>query len=86
MKTNIGRTDAEAPILWPPDAKSWVIAKDSDAGKDWGDWEKGTTQDEMIGWHHQLNGPEFEQTLGDNEEQGRLVGCIPWSHKGLDRT
>jgi len=57
----IGRTDAEAetPILWPPDAKSWFIWKDSDAGKDWGQEEKGTTEDEMVGWHHQLNGHEF---------------------------
>ena len=85
MKTNIGRTDAEAPILRPPDAKSWLIAKDSDAGKDWGQ-EKGTTEDEMIGWHHQLNGHEFEQTLGDSEGQGRLACCIPWGHKELDRT
>ena len=59
----IGRTDAEAetPILWPPDAKSWLIGKDSEAGKDWGQEEKGTTEDEMAGWHHQLDGHEFEQ-------------------------
>ena len=58
----IGRTDveAEAPILWPPDAKSWLIGKDPDVGKDWGQEEKGTTEDEMVGWHHQLNGHEFE--------------------------
>ena len=61
----IGRTDveAEAPILWPPDAKSWLIWKDTDAGKDWEEEEKGTTEDEMVGWHHQLNGHEFEQDL-----------------------
>jgi len=61
-----GRTDAEAEasILWPPDAKSWLISKDSDAGKDWWQEEKGTTEDEMVGWHHQLNGHEFEQALG----------------------
>ena len=65
----IGRTDAEAkgPILWPPDAKSWLIIKDPDAGKVWRWEEKGTTEDEMFGWHHQLNGYEFEQPLGDSE-------------------
>ena len=70
----IGRTDIEAktPILWPPDAKIW---KDPDAGKDWGQEEKGATEDEMIGWYHQLNGHEFEQTLGDNE--GSLAFCRP---------
>ena len=59
----IGRTDAEAetPILWPPDVKNWLTGKDTDAGKDWGWEEKGTTEDEMVGWHHQLNGLEFEQ-------------------------
>ena len=61
----IGRTDAEAPILWPPDAKNWFIGKDPDAGKDWwGQEGKGATEDEMVGWHHQLNGHEFEQTPG----------------------
>ena len=62
--------EAEAPILWPPDPKSWVIGKDSDAGKDWRQ-EMGTTEDEMFGWHHQLNGHEFEQALGDGEGQGK---------------
>ena len=59
----IGRTDAEAeaPVIWPPDAKNWLIGKDPDAGKDWGQKEKGTTEDEMVGWHHSLNGHEFEQ-------------------------
>ena len=63
----IGRTDAEAeaPILWPPDVKNRLIGKDPDTGKDWR-WEKGTTEDEMVGWHHRLNGHEFEQTLGDD--------------------
>ena len=56
----IGRTDAKAPILWPPDAKSQLIGKDPDAGEDWRQEEKGTTEDEMVGWHHQLNGHEFE--------------------------
>ena len=71
----IGRTDAdaEAPILWPPDAKNWLIGKDPDAGKDWGQEEKGVTEDEMVGWHHRLNGHEFEQTLGDGERQGSLA-------------
>ena len=79
----IGRTDAEAeaPILWPPDAKSWLIGKDSDARKDRGQWEKGTTEDELVGWHHQLNGHEFEQAPGDGEGQGSLVCCSPWGHR-----
>ena len=67
----IGRTDAEIPILWPPDAKSWVIWKDPDAGKDWGQAEKGTTEDEIIGWHHWLDGHEFEQALGVGDGQGK---------------
>ena len=84
----IGRTDAEAetPILWPPDAKNWLIWRDPDAGKDWG-WEKeGTTEDEMVGWHHQLNGHEFEQALGVGDGQGSLACCSPWGHKESDRT
>ena len=74
----IERTDveAEAPILWPPDGKRWLIGKDSDAGKDWGQEEKEMTEDEMVGWHHQFNGHEFEQTPGDSEEQGSLVCCM----------
>ena len=74
-----GRTDAEAevPILWPPDAKNWLIGKDPDAGKDWRQEEKGATEDEMVGWHHQLNGHAFEQTLGDSERQGNRVFCSP---------
>ena len=72
----IGRTDAEAPILWPPDAKNWLIGKDLDAGKDWGQKEKGVTEDEMVGWHHGLNGHEFEQTLGDAEGHGSLRGAV----------
>ena len=68
----IGSSDAEAPILWPPDAKSWLTWKDPDAGKDWGQ-EKGITKDEMAGWHHWLNGHEFEQALEDSEGQGSLV-------------
>ena len=83
-----GRTDVEAetPILWPPDAKTWLIGKDPDAGKDWGQEEKETTEDEMVGWHHQLNGLEFEQTLGDSEGQGSLACCSPWGSKELDTT
>ena len=67
----IGRTDAEAeaPILWPPDVKNWLIRNDPDAGKDWGQEEKGTTKHEMVGWHHLLNRHEFEQTLGDMKDR-----------------
>ena len=84
----IGRTDAEveAPILWPPDAKNWLIGKDPDAGKDWRQEEKGTTGDKMVGWHHHLNKYGFEQTLGDGEGQGSLACCSPWSHKESDTT
>ena len=73
----IGRTDAnaEAPILWSPDAKSWLIGKDSDAGKDWGKKEKGAIEDEMVGWHQQLNGHDFEQTPEDSE--GKLSVLQP---------
>ena len=76
----IGRTDAEAetPILWPPDVKNWLIWKDPDAGKDWRREEKGTTEDEMVGWHHRLDGQEFEQAPGDGEAQGGLLCCGPW--------
>ena len=84
--TFIGRTDAEAPILWPPDAKSWLIGKDPDAGKDWGQEEKGVTEDEMVGWHHRLNEHEFEQTLGDSEGQGSLARCSLRAHKELGTT
>ena len=78
-----GRTnaEAEAPILWPPDVKSWLIGKDPDAGKDWKQEEKGMTEGEMVGWHHLLNGHEFEQTLWDGEGQRSLVCCNPWCHK-----
>ena len=75
----IGRTDAEAkaPILWPPDAKNWLIGKDPDGGKDWGQEEKGTTEDEMVEWHHRLDGQEFEQALRVGDGQGSLACCIP---------
>ena len=81
-----GRTDAEAPILWPTDAKSQLIGKDSDAGKDWRQEEKGVTEDEIVGWHHQLNGYEFEQAPGDSDEQERLACCSLWGHKESDMT
>ena len=84
----IGRTDAEAeaPILWPPDTKSWLIRKYPDAGKDWRQEEKGMTEDKMLGWHHWLNEHEFEQALGDGEGQGGLACCSPWGHKEPDTT
>ena len=78
--------EAEAPILWLPDVKSWLTEKDPDAGRDRGQEEKGMTEDEMAGWHHWFNGHEFEQTLGDSEGQGSLVCCSPWTHKELDMT
>ena len=81
-----GRTDApaEAPILWPPDVKNWLIGKDPDAGKDRMQEEKVTTENEMVGWHHRLNGHEFKQALGDTEGQGSLECCSPWGHKESD--
>ena len=84
----IGRTDAgvEAPILWPLDEKKWLIWKDPDAGKDWRQEEKGTTEDEMVGWHHQRNGHEFEQALGVGDGQGSLACCSPWGCKESDTT
>ena len=84
----IGRTDVEAetPILWPPDVESWLTWTDPDAGKDWGQEEKGTTEDEMAGWHHWLNGHEFEETPGVGDGQGGLACCSPWSCKESDTT
>ena len=84
---SIGRTDSEAesPILWPYDVKSWLTGKYPDAGKDWRQ-EKGMTEDEMVGWHHWLNGHEFEQTPGDGDRQGSLVCCSPWCRKKSDMT
>ena len=84
----IGKSDAEAeaPVLWPPDVKSWLTGKDLDAGKDWRHEKKGMTEDEMVGWHHRLNGHEFEQTPGDNERQGSLACCSPWGYKESDMT
>ena len=84
----IGRTDVEAetPILWPPDAKNWLIWKDPDAGKDWSQEEKRTTEDEMVGWHHWLNGHGFGGTPGVGDGQGGLPSCGPWDHKEPDTT
>ena len=81
----IGRTDAkaEAQILWSPDSKSQLIEKDPDDGKDWGKEEERVTEDQMVGWHHQINGHEFEQTPGHSEGQGSLACCSP-GHKKLD--
>ena len=83
-----GRTDAKAetPILWPPHAKSWLIGKDPDAGRDWGQEEKGPTEDEMAGCHHQLDGHEFEWTPGVGDGQGGLACCNSRSHKESDTT
>ena len=85
---SIGRTDAEADasILWSPDAKSQLTGKDSDAVKDGGQEVEGTTEEEMVRLHHWLNGHEFEQIPGDSEGQGSLVCCNPWGHKELDTT
>ena len=76
----LGRNDAKAetPVLWPPHVKSWLIRKNSDAGRDWGQEEKGTTEDEMAGWHHQLDGHEFGWTLGVGDGQGGLACCNSW--------
>ena len=83
-----GRTDAaaETPILWPPDVKNWLIWKDPDAGKDWRQKERWTTEYEMVGWHHQLDGHEFEQTPGESEGQGSLLCYSPWGHRKSDMT
>ena len=82
----IGRTDVEAetPVLWPPHAKSWLSGKDPDAEKDWGQEEKGMTEDEMVGWHHWLNGHRFGWTPGVGDEQGGLACCCSWGHKESD--
>ena len=84
----IGRTDAEAqaPVLWPPDAKNWLIGKDPDAGKDWRQ-EKGMTKGEMVAWHHWLNGlSEFHLVPGVGDRQGSLACCSSWGHKESDTT
>ena len=74
------------PILWPPDAKNWLLGKDPDAGKDWRQEEKGITEDEMVEWHHWLHRHGFEQAPGAGDGQGSLVCCSPWGWKELDRT
>ena len=84
----IGRTNTktEASVLWPPDGKSHLIRKDPDAEKNWRQEEKGSTEDEMVGWHRQLDGHVFEQAPGVGDGQGSLVCCSPWDHKDLDTT
>ena len=83
-----GRNDAKAetPVLWPPHVKSWLIGKESDAGTDWGQEEKGMTEDEVAGWHHRLDGREFEWTLGVGDGQGGLACCDSWGRKESDTT
>ena len=83
-----GRNDAKAetPVLWPPHVKSWLIGKDSDAGRDWGQEEKGITEDEMTGWHHWLDRRESEWTPGVGDGQGGLLCCDSWGHKESDTT
>ena len=84
----VGRTDAEVetPILWPPDVKSWLIGKDPDAGRDWGQEEKEMTEDEIVGWHHRLNGHGSEWTPGVGDGQGGLACCDSWGRKESDMT
>ena len=84
----IGSTDAEAEtlILWPCDAENWLTGKDPDAGKDWRHEDKGTTENEMFGWHHGVSGHDFEQALGVGKGQGNLACCNPWGCKELDMT
>ena len=84
----IGGTDAEAEalILWPPDAKNWLTGKDPDAGKNWSQEEKGVVEDHLIEWHHCLNGREFEETQGDSNGQKSQVCCNPWGHKESNMT
>ena len=84
--TFTGKIDAEAPGLWPPDEKNWLIRKDPDAGNDWRQEKKGTTEDEMVGWHHWLDGHEYEQAPGIGDGQGSLVCCNPWGCKESDMT
>ena len=84
--TPILNSNAETPIFWPPHAKSWLVGKDSDAGRDWEQEEKGTIDDEMAGWHHQLDGHEFEWTPGVGDGQGGLAYCDSWGRKEWDTT
>ena len=83
---SIGRTDVEAPTLWPPVAKSWLMGKDLDVRKNWRQKEKGAAEDEMVREHHWLDGHEFKQTLGVGDGQGSLACCSPWGHKESDMT
>ena len=83
---NAKGNEVEAPILWSHDAKSWLTGKDFYAGKDWGQEKQRVTEDQLVEWHHRLDGHEFEQILEDSEGQQRLVCCSPWSHKELDTT
>ena len=84
----IGKTDAEVetPILWPLDMKNGLIGKDLNAGQDWRKEDKGITKDEMVGWHHWLDGHKFDQAPGVGDGQGSLMCCSPWGHKELDTT
>ena len=84
----IGKTDAEAeaPVLWSPDVKKWLIGKDPDAGKDWRQEEKGMTEHEVVGWYHRLDGYEFDQAPGVGDGQGSLACCSPWGGKEWDIT
>ena len=84
--TRMTDVETETPILWPHDAKSWLIWKDPDAGKDWGQEEKGMTEDEMVGWHHRLDGHGFGWTLGVGDGQGGLACCSSWGCKESDMT
>ena len=86
MYTRRTDAEAEAPMLWPPDVKNWLIGKDPDAGKDWRQEEKGMTEDEMVGWHHQLDGLEFEQAPEVGDGQGSLACCDSWGCKESDTT
>ena len=78
--------EAETPILWPLDSKNWLTGKDPNAGKDWRQEEKGTTEDKMVGWHHRLDGLEFEQALGIGDGHRNLARCCPWGRKESDMT
>ena len=82
----IGSTDVKAPVFWPPDAKSWLTEKELDSGKDRVQEEKGLTEDETVGWNHQLDGHEFEKAVGVGDGQGRLMCCSPWGYKESDMT
>ena len=78
--------EAKAPILWPPNTKSWLIGKDPDAGKGWRQEDQGKAEDETVGWHHWLHGHKFEEAPGVGDGQGSLECCSPWGHKELDMT